>query len=557
MLTVRLADGDPLRARVDLLAVALTRDELARGALRPLERATGRRFRAEIERRRFAAAEGSSLLVAAGGRLAAPHVLVVGLGTTAPARPEALRRAADQVVAKGREVRARTAALMLARPPADAAAAVEVLVESAILASYAFTEYRRRDPERVALRTLQVFGAGAPRDRPLAAAVRTATVLARATNEARTWINTPAAVLTPAALAAAAERLGAARGLTVQIDGPDGIAKLGMGALLAVASGSAEEPRFIRVTYRPPVATSRRIALVGKGITFDSGGLSLKTADGMEHMKRDMAGAAAVLGAMRAIAALRPPIEVRAYIPASENMPGGSAMKPGDVLRTASGKTIEVLNTDAEGRLVLADALAIAVGDAPDAIVDIATLTGAVRTALGTRLGAVLGNDPALVRAVIDAGAAGGERLWQLPLVAAYRDALDSTVADLRNVASDGYGGTIHAALLLQEFVGGRPWAHLDIAGVAFADRDLPCTPRGGVGFGVRLLTRYVLAAAGTPVPAAPEPREARPPSRRNPTAAKPSRSEAQVGRRDVAADASRTPDRRVDAERVRRDPRG
>jgi leucyl aminopeptidase len=211
-----------------------------------------------------------------------------------------------------------------------------------------------------------------------------------------------------------------------------------------------------------------------------------------------MAGGAAVIAAMTAIAALRPPIAVRAYVPASENMPGGSAMKPGDIVRTAAGKTIEVINTDAEGRLVLADALSVAVRDRPSAIVDVATLTGAIRTALGTRFGGILGNDPALVRAVIAAGALGGERLWELPLVRAYRADLDSTVADLRNVAPEGQGGAIHAALVLEEFVGGCPWAHLDIAGVAFTDKDLPCTPRGAVGFGVRLLANYVLAAAGS-----------------------------------------------------------
>jgi len=509
MLSVRLGSGDAAPARVDLLAVAVTRDEMA-AALRPFERAIGRRIGRELEMRRFTAAEGASLVLIGGGRLGAPHLAVVGLGASAPVGLDAWRRAADQVLAKAREVRARTAALVFARPPADMSVTIEVLAEAATLASYAFTQYRHHDPERVALRTRTLHGrvardggrthaGGAPalrRDPADAAALRPGIVLAQATNEARTWINTPAAVLTPAALAAEAERVAAASGLAIEIDGPEGIAALGMGALLGVARGSAEEPRFIRLTYRPPGKARRRIALVGKGITFDSGGLSLKTADGMEHMKRDMSGAAAVIGAMRAIATVRPPVEVRAYVPASENMPGGSAMKPGDVLRTASGKTIEVVNTDAEGRLVLADALAIAVRDVPDAIVDIATLTGAVRTALGTRVAAVLGNDPALVRALGDAGAASGERLWQLPLVAAYRPQLDSTVADLRNVAADGYGGTIHAALVLQEFVGAVPWAHLDIAGVAFTERDLPCTPRGGVGFGVRLLTRWVLGIA-------------------------------------------------------------
>jgi leucyl aminopeptidase len=198
---------------------------------------------------------------------------------------------------------------------------------------------------------------------------------------------------------------------------------------------------------------------------------------------------------MLAIAALRPDVEVRAYVPAAENMPSGSAIKPGDVVRTASGKTIEVLNTDAEGRLLLADALAIAVRDQPDAIVDIATLTGAIRVALGTRVAGVMGNDTELVRALRAAAERSGERIWELPLVDAYRADLTSSVADLRNVAAEGHGGSIHAGLMLREFVDGRPWAHLDIAGVAFADRDLPCTPRGGVGWGVRLLTEWAVSS--------------------------------------------------------------
>jgi leucyl aminopeptidase len=189
---------------------------------------------------------------------------------------------------------------------------------------------------------------------------------------------------------------------------------------------------------------------------------------------------------------------VRAYVPATENMPGAAAMKPGDVLRTASGRTIEVLNTDAEGRLVLADALAVALGDAPDVIVDIATLTGAVRSALGTRLGGVMGTDATLVRQLVAAGEESGERLWELPLVEAYRANLDSSVADICNIAATPYGGAIHAGLFLREFVGAVPWAHLDVAGVAFTDRDLPGIPRGGVGFGVRLLTRWVCNLTST-----------------------------------------------------------
>jgi leucyl aminopeptidase len=491
---VRLSERPLERCAADLLALAVRPADLRDGAvLRRLERACGRRLREHLARRRFTAGEGTALLLD-GGRLGR-HLALIGLGAESATRADAWRRAADQVVGRGREVKARSAALGFARPPADLGAAVEALAEGAGLAAYAFTEYRR-DRERTPPATLMLAGMARRRDAALAAALRRATVLAGATNRARGWINLPAAVMTPTRFAAEAARAARAAGLRVRIDGPRQIAALGMGALAGVARGSAEEPRFIRVTYRPRGRARRRLALVGKGITFDSGGLSLKTADGMEHMKRDMAGGAAVLGAMLAIAALAPPVEVRAYVPASENMPGGAAIKPGDVLRAVSGRTIEVLNTDAEGRLVLADALAIAARDAPDAIVDVATLTGAVRSALGTRVGGIMGNDPALVAGLVAAGAAGGERLWELPLVPAYRADLESTVADLRNVAPDGHGGAIHAGLFLQEFVAGRPWAHLDVAGVAFTDRDLPCAPRGAVGFGVRLLARWVLAAA-------------------------------------------------------------
>jgi leucyl aminopeptidase len=505
---IRLSDVALERADGGLGVLVVASDKLTR--LRQ-QRTAGSAVLRDLERQRFTGAEGSSVLLrpAKGAR----PLAVVGVGaSTAVAVADAYRRAGDQAIARAREARAGTVAVaFLAEPtrlPVERPEALAAFVEGAALTAYAFTAYKSPESlrDRVPVTALTLAQLVAPRNPDLKRAVRRAEILAATTNTARTWINEPAAVLTPAAFAAAAERAARAAGLDVSVDGPAAIRRLGMGALLGVARGSAEEPRFVRVTYRPRAARRkdraaaaprlRRLALVGKGITFDSGGLSLKRPDGMEHMKRDMAGGAAVLGAMLAIAKLAPAVEVRAYVPMTENMPGGSAMKPGDVLRTASGKTVEVLNTDAEGRLVLADALGIALRDEPDAIVDIATLTGAVRSALGNRIGGVMGNDAGLVADVIAAGKQGGERLWELPLVRAYRADLESPVADLANVASDGHGGAIHAGLFLEEFVGGRPWAHLDVAGVAFTDRDVPNAPRGGVGFGVRLLTRWVLAAA-------------------------------------------------------------
>jgi leucyl aminopeptidase len=496
MLTVRLEAAPPERVAADVVVLALTTDDLrARDVRRRLAALSGRPLDEELARRRFRAAEGSALVVGplARGRRArsAPTLVLIGLGGAATPSRDAWRRAADQAVVRARDLGARSAVLGPARTVLTEES-VGILAEAATLSSYAFTTYRA-DRDRTRLRRLVLAGADG-RVRPLGAALRRGVALGRATNTARTWINTPASVLTPAVFAEEVRRAARAAGLAVTVDGPAAIRKLEMGALLGVAQGSVEEPRFVRLTYKPPGRARRRLALVGKGVTFDSGGLSLKTADGMEHMKRDMAGAAAVVGAMLAIAALRPDVEVRAYVPAAENMPSGSAIKPGDVVRTAAGKTIEVLNTDAEGRLLLADALAIAVRDEPDAIVDIATLTGAIRVALGTRVAGIMGNDPALVGALRAASERSGERVWELPLFDAYRADLTSAVADLRNVAPEGHGGSIHAGLMLREFVGGRPWVHLDIAGVAFTDRDLPCTPRGGVGWGVRLLTEWAVS---------------------------------------------------------------
>jgi leucyl aminopeptidase len=269
--------------------------------------------------------------------------------------------------------------------------------------------------------------------------------------------------------------------------------RAGMGALLGVAQGSSEPARFIEMIYRPARSKGvRSVAVAGKGITFDSGGLSLKTADGMQTMKRDMAGGAVVLAMMSAVRELGVPVEVRGYVAASENMPSGSAFKPGDVLRAGTGKTIEVRTTDAEGRLVLADALAYASAAKPDVLIDLATLTGAVRTALGTRYAAIMGTDRTLVQSLIDAGKTCGENLWELPLVDEYRQDIVSHVADIKNIGEGG-AGTIIGGLFLREFVGKVPWAHIDFSSTVNTDKPLPCLPRGATGFGVRTLLRYLV----------------------------------------------------------------
>ncbi len=274
--------------------------------------------------------------------------------------------------------------------------------------------------------------------------------------------------------------------------GKNEMKKLGMGALLGVAQGSQEPPALIVLEYRGGRKTEPPVVIVGKGITFDTGGISLKPPANMDEMKMDMSGGGVTLGTLQAAAALKLPVNVIGLVPATENMPSGTAIKPGDVLKSMSGKTIEVLNTDAEGRLVLADALAYAARYKPQAVIDLATLTGAVVVALGHSAAAVLGNDETLVKKLITSGESTGERLWQLPLWEEHEKAMKSQLADLKNIAGPGVGaGTITGAAFLKAFAGDQPWAHLDIAGTAWGD-EKPYVPKGPSGFGVRLLVDYL-----------------------------------------------------------------
>jgi leucyl aminopeptidase len=336
-------------------------------------------------------------------------------------------------------------------------------------------------------KALAAAGAALDRGRSTAAAVCLARDLA----------NTPSAKKTPAWLADQATATAKKAGLTATVWTPERLAAEGFGGLLAVGGGAARArgPRFVQLGYEPANRTGPHIVVIGKGITFDSGGLSLKPNDGMVAMKADMAGSAAVIGAMSALRALDIPVRVTGLIAAAENMPSGSAYRPGDVIRHYGGRTVEVLNTDAEGRLVLADALAYA--DAtlnPDLVVDLATLTGAATLALTRRIGALFSNDERLAAALLAAADASGDRLWRLPLTEDYRSALESPVADLAHVPRDRkvQGGAITAALFLREFAGGRRWAHIDMAGPGKIEADEHENTKGGTGYGVRLLLRWL-----------------------------------------------------------------
>ncbi len=329
----------------------------------------------------------------------------------------------------------------------------------------------------------------------LGEALERARVLGEAQNWTRALVNEPGNVLTPRALADRARAMAEECGLECEILDEPRMRQLGFRTLLGVAQGSAEPPVMIVLRYRPEQAASPdHLALVGKGVTFDTGGISIKPSDGMEKMKYDMAGAGAVLGAMRALARLKPPVAVTAFAPCVENMPGSRAQRPGDIVKTFQGKTVEVLNTDAEGRLILADALTYAVRDAGCThVVDAATLTGAIAVALGNLYAGAFSNDEGWQQRVLDAARAAGERIWPFPMDAEYRELLKSAFADLANIGGR-WGGSISAAKFLEEFVEGKPWVHLDIAGVAWLEEAKPWMAKGPTGFPVRTLAELALS---------------------------------------------------------------
>ncbi|MDQ4070042.1 MAG: leucyl aminopeptidase [Actinomycetota bacterium] len=413
--------------------------------------------------------------------------VALGVGKPEEITAETLRRAAAAFVRTAWKDRSGATTLLAAAPPGlDEAQAAQAIAEGAALAAYRFTRYKA-DPKPCHLETVAVVGSGDDARHGLDRGAR----IAAAVTLARDLVNEPARAMTPRRLAEMAGEIAEAEGLTLTVLDEAAIAAGGLGGLGGVAAGSHEPPRLIELVYDPPNAEGA-VALVGKGITFDSGGLSIKTAEGMETMKTDKSGAAAVLGAMSVIAALAPPVKVVGIIPATENMPGGGALKPGDVLTARNGKTIEVLNTDAEGRLVLADGLSLAVEAGVDAIIDVATLTGACVVALGRKVAGLMGNHAGWIDQVGQAAARAGEDVWPLPLPEDYRKQIDSDVADVKNIGGGRYAGALTAGLFLREFVGDVPWAHLDIAGPARSEEDEGYLQKGGTGFGVRTLVEAV-----------------------------------------------------------------
>jgi len=484
--SIQMGSGDPIRAAVDVLLILVHAEPLPKNAwLGGVEGALGGGLMQHARRVEFEGKPDQTLDVPTFGRLKAQRVVLLGVGQREGFDAARLRASVATAVraAFGPGVRRIAVALP---GPAD----LRVVGEALSLGAYRFLKYftGERRP-KTDIEKVLVF---LPGDPPVGArrALAVGAGVAEAVCLARDAVNEPPNVLTPEALARIARSIAREHRLKAKVLDKKGILAAGMLLHHAVGQGSENEPRFIHLAYSPPRA-KKRLVFVGKGLTFDSGGLCIKPAPGMGDMKTDMGGAAAVLGLMAAVGRLRPRVEVHGIVAAAENMPDGAAYRPADVFRSLAGKTVEVINTDAEGRLVLADALAYAVGLEPDLIVDAATLTGAALIALGKTCSAFYATNDDLARSLEDAARDAGESFWRMPLLVELAEQLKSDIADLKHTG-DRYGGSILAALFLKEFVGDRPWIHCDVAGPVYADRAKGFYPKGATGHPVLTFLRLV-----------------------------------------------------------------
>jgi leucyl aminopeptidase len=432
------------------------------------------------------------------GRIPARIVAVAGLGKQSEFTPDKLRGLAAEFCRPLRRLNCQRIATIVHGAGVggiEPEAASQAITEGSLLGLYRFQKHMTKEPENQDIKELLIVERDTAKLPALEQGCKKGGVIAEATNLARDLINEPANYMTPSDMAKMAEELAKTHGLGLTILEREQMEKEGMGALLGVAQGSRQPPKLIVLSYKGGKTSSDTLGFVGKGITFDSGGISIKPSEGMAEMKGDMAGAAAAMAALGAIAQLKPKVNVTAIIPATENLPGGDALKPGDILKAVNGKTIEVVNTDAEGRLILADALSYAVKQGLSPLVNLATLTGACRVALGDIYSGIFGNSQELIEKVVKAGADAGERLWQMPMHEEYKEQNKSDVADIKN-SGGRWAGAITAAHFLAEFVGDTPWVHIDIAGTSFRDKERGYLVKGATGVGVRTLINLALALA-------------------------------------------------------------
>lgn len=499
---VSVRTTDPTASSTELLALPLVRPARDKdappripAALRRMDRALGGLVAAAVASGDFRASAGQTALLypPKDAESSVKRVLLIGLGGEDKVTTDTVRRAAGEAVRRAGRGRGKRISLWLPKLRGiDAAAAAQAAAEGGVLGCYRFDDYRELsegDPGSV--RSLALFCADADALASARRAARIGRIAADGQNLARDLSNQPGNELPPAKLASEARRVARQVGLRCHVMSVPELERREMGGILAVGGGSARPPRLIVLEHRPPGRARKKpptICLVGKGVTFDSGGISIKPSQGMEEMKHDMSGAAAVIGTMQAVAQLELPLHVVGVIGAAENLPSGTAYRPGDVVRTSAGKTIEIVNTDAEGRVVLSDTLHYArTAFEPDAMIDLATLTGACMVALGPWASGLFGNDELLTERVRRAGEACGERAWPLPLFDEHRKAVKSTIADVKNSAGRDAGAST-AAAFLAHFVGDTPWVHLDIAGTGWTSNPHPYQIRGGTGVGVRLL---------------------------------------------------------------------
>jgi leucyl aminopeptidase len=461
-----------------------------------LDRALGGALRKLDQSKEFEGKANEVLLYHTQGAVPAKRLVLVGLGKKNEVTLETIRQAMGSAAKRVRQAKVGSFAVALPTVTPGGMSWVEVaqaMVEGAILGSYRFTVYRSEAGSEQDIARMSILIPKKDQLRQVTEGVRRGVATAEATVFVRDLCNHPSNVLTPTRVADEAKAVAKAEGISIKILEQKEMERLGMGALLGVSRGSQEPPKFIILEYNgAKKKDTRPVVLVGKTITFDTGGISLKPAENMEHMKADMTGGAEVLASIRAAARLKLPLRLISILPVAENMPGGRAMKPGDIVKTLSGKTVEVQNTDAEGRLILADGLAYAMRYKPAVLIDIATLTGACVVALGQFAIGMFGSDQTLKEQVRKSGQKAGERVWEMPLWEEYFEQLKSDVADMRNIGGRG-GGMITAALFLSKFVGDCPWVHLDIASTDWSERERAYIPKGPTAIGTRLLVQYLI----------------------------------------------------------------
>ena len=493
---IKVIAGDIVQIEADAVVVNLLEEEEINGATAAVDKALDGAIGSLISKGEIKGKFGEVGIIHTLGKLPASIVAVAGLGKRQDFNLDKVRAVTGEACRFLRKLNCHRIATILhgagigTIEPEDSAQAV---VEGSLLGLHDFIRYKK--PEYEDIKQILVVEREEGKLPDVERGSHKGRIIAKATILARDMVNEPANYMTPTLMAEVAKEVADKHDLGFKLFDSEDMKSMGMGALLGVAKGSSQAPRLITLSYKGDESSDSSIGFIGKGVTFDSGGISIKPSEGMGEMKDDMAGGAAVMAALSGIAQLKPNVNIAAIVPATENLPSGSALKPGDIVKAMNGKTIEVISTDAEGRLILADALSYAVRQGLSPLVDVATLTGACRVALGTLYSGVFGNKQELMNNVLQAADRAGERLWQMPMPDEYKEQNKSQIADIKNTGNR-YGGAITAALFLSEFVSNTPWVHIDIAGTASSNKESGYTIKGATGVGVRTLIELALSLA-------------------------------------------------------------